>query len=123
MVINPDDYQTIRLAKDINGQLYGGGPYFGPYGAGVQAGASGQVTGATDQLWGKSVHVTSAIGPGTAVIGNTLAGCVWNRGGLRVEATNAHASYFQEDLVMIRAERRLGLTLYRPQSFCELRFA
>ena len=32
VVMNPADYQTIRLSKDVNGQLYGGGPFFGPYG-------------------------------------------------------------------------------------------
>ena len=55
VIMHPDDYEEVRLLKDQNDQLYGGGPFFGPYGTGVQAAASGQVTGATDSLWGKPV--------------------------------------------------------------------
>ena len=68
--------------------------------------------------------MTAAIGgAGTAIIGNSQAATVWNRGGLSVEATNSHQDYFVKDLVAIRAERRLGLTLYRAGAFCEVRLA
>jgi hypothetical protein len=42
---------------------------------------------------------------------------------LNVEVTNSRSDYFQRDLVAFRAERRLGLTLYRPGAFCEVRVA
>jgi hypothetical protein len=47
---------------------------------------------------------------------------VWRRGGLSVDATNSHSNYFQLNLVAIRAEERLGLAVYRPRGFVELRF-
>ena len=48
---------------------------------------------------------------------------MWRRGGLSVEATNSHSNYFQLNLVAIRAEERLGLAVYRPAGFTEVRLA
>jgi HK97 family phage major capsid protein len=125
IVLHPDDYQDIRLLTDNQGQFFGGGPFQGPYGGGSNMSASGQVSGAQDSLWNKSVYVTSAIGAtkGTALIGNNQAAQVWNRGGLRVEATNSHSTNFVLNLSVIRAERRLGLSVYRPSGFVEVRLA
>jgi HK97 family phage major capsid protein len=124
IVMHPTDYQHMRLLKDSNQQYYGGGPFLGSYSGVQQADASGQITGAVDQIWGKPVHVTPNVGgAGTALIGNSQAAQVWSRGGLSLEATNAHASLFLSDEVAIRCERRLALTLYRPVSFCEVRLA
>lgn len=123
LIVHPSDYQDIRLLKDSNNQLYGGGPFFGPYGAGAMASASGQVTGATDSIWSKPVYVTAAIGSGTAVVGTSAAATVYNRGGVSVEASNNLGSYFQYNLVAIRAERRLGLAVMRSGAFCEVRLS
>src|SRR4051812_25881311 len=122
--LHPDDWRDIRLLTDTAGQFFGGGPFLGPYG-GPQGpvGASGQLTGASDVLWGKPVYLTPLVGAGTAVIGNSQAAQVWNRGGMRVEATNSHASNFVLNLSIIRAERRLGLTVYRPTGFTEIRLS
>lgn len=121
-VLHPDDYETIRLLKDTNGQLYGGGPFFGPYGAGGQANSSGQITGASETVWGKPLLVTSAVGSGTAIIGTRSSSQVFRRGGLSVEATNSHDTYFALNLVAIRCEERLAYAVYRPAGYVELRF-
>ena len=124
IVLHPTDWEQIRLYTDTAGQLMGGGPFMGPYGNGNNLAASGQITGAQDSLWNKAVYVTSAIGgAGTALVGSTAAAQVWSRGGLRVEATNSHASNFVLDITAIRAERRLGLTVYRPGALCEVRLS
>ncbi len=123
IVMHPTDWQTIRLAVDTAGQFYGGGPFLGAYAGAAQVTASGQLTGAQDTLWGKRVYVTSAIGgAGTALVGSSAAATVWSRGGLRIEMTNSHSTYFQNDLVMMRAERRLALSVFRTAAFCEVRF-
>lgn len=122
-IIHPTDYEQIRLQKDSANQLMGGGPFQGPYGNGVSVAASGQVTGAVDQLWGKDVFVSAAVGSGTAVVGSRACGAVFNRGGPRVEVTNSHDNWFELDLVAIRCERRLGLAIFRPQGYCEVRLA
>ena len=124
IVMHPTDWEQIRLLTDTAGQYLYGGPGQGPYGNGQVTQASGQVTGAADSLWGKPVYVTSAIGgAGTALVGSSQAAQVWSRGGLSVEATNSHASNFTLNLTAIRAERRLGLSVYRPAAFCEVRLA
>jgi HK97 family phage major capsid protein len=124
IVIHPTDYQELRLLRDTAGQFLGGGPFQGPYGAGANLGASGQITGAIDSIWNKAVYVTAGMGgAGTALVGSRAAGQVWSRGGLNVEATNSHSTYFTSNLTAIRAERRLGLTLYRPAALCEVRLA
>ena len=46
IVMNPSDWQDIRLLTDTAGQFFGGGPFQGPYGNGTNLAASGQVTGA-----------------------------------------------------------------------------
>jgi HK97 family phage major capsid protein len=123
-VIHPTDWQDIRLLTDTAGQFFGGGPFMGPYGNGGQAGASGQVGGPQDYLWGKPVYVTAALGgSGTALIGTRENAQVWRRGGMSVEASNSHSNYFQLNLVAIRAEERLGLAVYRPTAYVEARIA
>lgn len=127
VIIHPDDYQAARLLKDgaggTVGQYYGGGPFLGAYGNGGQVNASSQVTGAQDQVWGKPAYVTSAIGSGTALVGTRSNAQIWRKGGLSVEASNSHSNYFQLNLIALRAEERLGLTVYRPTAYTEVHFA
>jgi HK97 family phage major capsid protein len=121
VVMNPADWEAMRLLTDTAGQFFGGGPFQGPYGSGANMGASNQLTGATDSVWNKPVYVTAAIGAGTAVVGTRSAAQVWRRGGLSVDASNSHSNYFQLNLVAIRAEERVGLAVYRPNGFVEVR--
>ncbi len=124
IIMHPTDWQTLRLLKDTANQFYGGGPFLGAYGGGGPVGRSGQISGAQDTVWNKPVYVTAGIGgAGTALIGSSSAACGWSRGGLSVEATNSHASYFTSNLVAVRAERRLGLAVYRPGAMTEIRLA
>lgn len=110
IVVNPTNWQTIRLAKDSNNQYYGGGPFTAAYG---NPGGP-----APDQLWGKTVVPTTAMTLGTALVGAfATAAQVFRRGGLTVEATNSNEDDFKNNLVMIRAEERLALAVYRPPAF------
>jgi HK97 family phage major capsid protein len=104
VVIEPADWQDIRLAKDLNGAYYGGGPFGPMYG---------------DNLWGLRVVVTSAIATGTALVGAyKTAAQLFRRGGVAVEASNSHSTFFAENKTAIRAEERLALAVYRPAAFC-----
>jgi hypothetical protein len=128
LIMHPTDWQTVRLLKDgaggTVGQFFGGGPFLGPYG-GPQGpvGTNSQVSGAQDSIWNLPTIVTAVIGAGTALVGTRAAAQVWRRGGLSVEASNSHSNYFQLNLVAIRAEERLGLAVYRPKGFVEVRLA
>lgn len=123
VIMNPTDWQETRLEQDSAGQYYGGGPFHGQYGQGGVDPISGQLTGAMDTIWNKPVVVTTAIGAGTALLGAfRTAAQIFRRGGLTVEATNSHSTYFANNLVAIRAEQRLGLAVYRPSAFTRVLF-
>lgn len=110
IVIHPNDWQAVRLAKDANNQYYAGGPFTGAYGNnGI----------APDMLWSKRVVVTTAIAENTALVGSFRLGAqIWQREGIRVEATNSHEDDFAFNRIALLVEERLALAVYRPSAFC-----
>ena len=107
IVINPADYQSLRLAKDTNGQYYGGGFFSGLYGVG---GVEFQ-----PPLWGLKTVVSSAVAAKTCVVGALQAATtVYRKGGVRVESTNSDASKFTKDIVTTRIEERVALAVRIP---------
>ena len=123
IIVNPTDWQDMRLLKDSAGQFFGGGPFMGQYGNNGVIGPSGQVGGPTDSIWNMPTYVTGALGAGTAIVGTRTSGQVWRRGGLSVDASNSHNDFFQRNLVALRAEERIGLAVYRPTGYVEVRLA
>ncbi len=110
VVINPADYETLRLAKDSNLQYYGGGYFAGEYGNGAIL--------EKPAIWGLRTVVTSAIPAGTALVGAfKQAASVIRKGGLRVEMTNTNEDDFTNNLVTVRVEERLGLIVRYPAAF------
>lgn len=106
LVISPTDFAKMSIAKDgANGGYYSGGPY----------GA------AANNPWGLRTVVTGAVADGAPVVGAFReAAQVWRKGGLTVEASNSHSDYFRKNLVAIRAEERIALTVFRPLAFQRL---
>lgn len=110
LVINPADYEAIRLSKDANGQYYGGGYFNGQYG--------NDTIMQDPPLWGLKTVVTEAIAQGTALVGAfKLGGAVIRKGGLRAESTNSHSDDFTNDLITFRVRERLGLQVKYPKAF------
>lgn len=113
LVINPADYEAIRLSKDANGQYYGGGYFNGQYGNGTIM--------QDPPLWGLKTVVTEAIAQGTALVGAfKLGGAVIRKGGLRAESTNSHSDDFTNDLITFRVRERLGLQVKYPKAFVKV---
>jgi HK97 family phage major capsid protein len=113
IVINPTDYQALRLSRDASGQYYGGGFFAGQYGDGTLT--------AQPPLWGLRTVVTPAITAGTVLVGAyAQAATVYRKGGVRVESTNSHADDFTNNLVTVRAEERLALAVRRPAAFVKV---
>lgn len=113
IVINPADYETIRLSKDSNGQYYGGGYFNGQYGNGTIM--------QDPPLWGLKTVVTEAIAQGTVLVGAfKLGGAVIRKGGLRAESTNSHADDFANDLITFRVRERIGLQVKYPKAFVKV---
>lgn len=116
IIINPTDYQTLRLAKDSNNQYYGGGFFSGQYGNG----------GVMEQppLWGLRTVVTPAIASGTVLVGAFQQGAsVIRRKGLTVEVANQNEDDFVYNRIAIRIEERLALAVRYPKAFCKVTVA
>lgn len=111
IVINPTDWQNLRLLKDNNLQYYGGGPFSNSYGNGPMM--------VIERFWGLPVVVTTAIAAGTALVGAFRLGSqIFRRQGITIESTNCNEDDFKKNLVALRAEERLALAVYRPLAFC-----
>jgi HK97 family phage major capsid protein len=113
IVINPADYQNLRLTKDSAGQYLLGGPAFGQYGNG------GLVL--EPPIWGLRPVITTAIAQGTAIVGAFKVGAtLYRKGGVMLDSTNSDASDFKYNRICIRAEERLALVSYKPKAFCKI---
>lgn len=110
IVINPLDYQALRLAKDANGQYYGGGFFAGQYGNGTLM--------SQPPLWGLRTVVTPAVAVGTVLVGAfASAATLYRKGGVRVESTNSDGTDFRNNIITIRVENRVALAVRRPAGF------
>lgn len=113
LIINPVDYQRLRLAKDGNGQYFGGGFFQGQYG---NDGIDWQ-----PPVWGLRTVVSSATAAGTAVVGALKAATtVYRKGGVRVESTNSHDTDFTNNLVTTRIEMREALAVRIPAAVAKV---
>jgi HK97 family phage major capsid protein len=87
-VVNPINWSSILLAKNVNGEYFTGGP-FSP----IQ----------TPTMWGLPVALTPAIAAGLGLVGAFKTGAqIFRKGGVRVEASNSHSDFFIKNLVAIR---------------------
>ncbi|MCW1249656.1 phage major capsid protein [Acaricomes phytoseiuli] len=113
VVINPADYERLRLSKDGNGQYYAGGPFTGQYGVGGVL--------VDPPIWGLPVIQTTAVSAGTVLIGaGKAAATVYRKGGVRVEAANTNEDDFTHNRFTVLAEQRLTLAVRRPDAFVKL---
>lgn len=102
IVMNPANWQTIRLQRTTEGLYIFGDP---------------SVEG-VDRLWGKPVIVTNAITSGTALVGdfNTYAH-ISRKMGIRVDVSDSHDTFFILNQLAVRAELRESLEIKRPNAF------
>lgn len=116
VVINPADYEKIRLAKDANGQYYAGGPFTGQYGVGGVL--------VDPPLWGLQTIQTTAVPAGTVLVGAGKQGAtVYRKGGIRVETSNIDGEDFTHNRFTVLAEERLTLAVRKPDAFVKLTLA
>lgn len=125
VLMNPVDWQTIRLAKDANGQ-YLGGSFFGTnYGQAANAGAASSI--GVEQglsLWNKRVVSTPVQPQGLPIVGDFAdGGQVLRLGGLRVDLTNTNGFDYEQNLWTMRIEERVGLLIDHPELFEIIQFA
>ena len=115
IVINPADYQALRLAKDSNLQYYGGGYFYGPYGNDAMAQQPG--------IWGLNTVVTNAVAQGTTLVGAFRAGAsvITKAGeGVRVEIVTGDHDDRTRNRVTVIVEERLALAARIPAAFVKV---
>lgn len=115
IVINPADYETLRLAKDSNLQYYGGGYFYAPYGNGAVAGQPG--------LWGRNTVITTAVAQGTVLVGAFKAGAsvIGKAGeGASIEVFRGDHDDAINNRVTVVVEERLALAVRIPSAFVKI---
>ncbi len=108
IVIHPTDWQNIILTRTTDGIYILGNPGNAP---------------ANPSLWGLPVRVstTVAASAGTACVGafKTQAQ-LWYNGGLVVETSTEHSTYFTERKMALSLTQRVGAVHYRPTAFVKI---
>jgi HK97 family phage major capsid protein len=110
VLMNPADWQAVRLLRDDSGAGAGTGGYL--FGS--------PQTGGISQLWGVPVVTTPLIAAGTALVGDFKQAILWAREGVTVTASTEHADFFIKNLVAVLAEGRWALGVPRPAGFCKV---
>lgn len=108
IIVNPSDWWRIRLTKDGFGRYILGDPQ----------------TTVRPNIFGLDVVATTSIPAGTFLVGsgNPAAAELRDRMSIEVEISTEHASFFTQNLIAIRAEKRGCLVVKRPASFCTGQF-
>ncbi len=102
IVMHPTDWADIEVLKETTGGYIWSNPTVN----------NGQ------NLWGIPVVDTTAMTEGNFLVGAfARAAQIFDRWQARVEVSNSNADDFEKNLVTIRAEERLALAIYRPESF------
>ncbi|WPX48168.1 phage major capsid protein [Pseudomonas sp. CCI1.1] len=108
IVLNPIDWADMELAKDTTGSYIW---------VNVQEGGQ-------PRMWRLPVVDTNAMPQGEFMVGAfDMAAQVFDREDANVEVSTEDADNFTKNMVTIRAEERLALAVYRPQSFVHGPFA
>jgi hypothetical protein len=118
IVLNPQEYFTLRTATDKNGQYFGGSFWGKDYGYPNDQGQLSAGGVDTFTLWGKKLVTTPVIPPGVILVGDFAdAGAVLRLGGMRVDVTNLNGTDFEQNMWTARSETRVGLLVERPYLF------
>lgn len=108
IVLNPKDWADLELQKDSTGAYIW---------VNVQDGGQ-------QRMWRLPVIDTNAITSGEFLVGAFDMGAqVFDREDANVEVSTEDADNFTKNMVTIRAEERLALAVYRPESFVHGAFA
>lgn len=103
VLLHPNDWQLIRLAKDVNGQYYYGPPSI----------AGGM------QLWGYPVNLSVNLAAGTGIVSDFKRSCtLWLRDGAGIAATDSHSDWFLKGIIAVLAAMRGAFAVVRPRGVC-----
>ena len=107
-VLHPTDWQNLLLTRTTDGVYILGNPGNMP---------------ANPTLWGLPVRVSSTVAAsaGTAAVGDfRTMNQVFYNGGLVVETSTEHSTYFTERKVALALTQRMTIASYRPSATCKI---
>jgi HK97 family phage major capsid protein len=103
IVMNPLDWQGVRLLRTVDGLYIWGNP--------ADAGP--------ERMWGLRVAQAQALTQGTGVVGDFANFSELTvRKGIDVQVSNSHSDFFVRGQLAIRADMRVAIVIYRPTAFC-----
>ena len=103
IIINPTDWQDVKLLRTADGIYIWGNP----------------ADNAPDRIWGLNVALSDAQTLNTAVVGDfaNYSELVMRRD-VEIQISNSHSTFFIEGKQAVRADMRVALVWYRPTAFC-----
>lgn len=106
VVVHPYDWERMELTKDSQGRYL----------------VAGSVTdGANKRLWQMPVVATPACPEGTALLGAFGLGAqVFDRMQSNIRTADQHSDFFVRNAIVVLAEQRIGLAVYRPSSLVKV---
>ncbi|MBO9859388.1 phage major capsid protein [Xanthomonas sp. A1809] len=108
IALNPVDWADIELQKDEQGRYIW----------------VNVVEGGQPRMWKLPVVDTTAVPEGEFLVGAfDIAAQVFDREDAAVEVSTEDSDNFRKNMVTIRAEERLAMAVYRPESFVHGEFA
>lgn len=107
-VLNPVDMEKLMTLSDANRQYYGPGPFSG---SGIA------------NLWGLSVVESENIAAGTSLVGDGLMAAVVDREDTQIYTTDSHSDFFVRNILVLLAEERVALPVFRPAAFARVTLA
>lgn len=102
--MNPRDWEAIELTKDGMDRYYYGGP---------------SVLG-NPRLWGLPVVTPFQQVQGQGFIADWKTVALWDREQGNIRVAEQHSDFFTRNMVVILAEERLALGIFRPAAICEI---
>lgn len=103
VALNPEQVETVDLARETTGAFYGAGPF-----------AMGPRT-----LWGLPIVESEAVPAGRGLVGDFSKAVLWDREETTVTVTDSHADFFIRNMVAILAEERVAFGVVRPTAFVD----
>lgn len=100
--IHPDDWETIRTAKESTSGAY---IYGTPAASGVQT------------IWGVNAIVHAAFTSGSPLVGIGREATLFVREGVSVSASDSHSDYFIKRQVALLANMRAAFAVTQPKAF------